>query len=238
MHLESDVLINTTEENFLSVAQRISKTSIVRYSEEAGIASILISPSITQLNLDLENLEKILISNPETFSDMSLLGKGLNQGVLAELPRYPNVDWMAESTPPTFTVFDGAAVGQYLFGLDPVHTSNRQISGYVNPNFEIPLNRCFWKIQRVEGSPKQQVVMTRDGVKLIPFCIHVHSKILINQADSNNSDWRRYIYEANELVMRIPGPTQMDYIHSDRISWKNRIELRIIRFKRTRSARK
>lgn len=238
MHMESDVLINTTEENFLSVARRISKTSIVRYLEEAGIASILISPSIMQLNIDLENLEKILILNPKIFSDMSLLGKGLNQGVLAELPSYPNADWLAEGRPSTFTIFDGAAVGQYLFGLDPVHTNNRQISGYINPNFDIPLDDCFWQIQRIEDGPRQQVVMTLDDIKLIPFCIHVHSKILIDRADLNNPDWKRFIAEANKLETRIPGPIRMDDIHSGKISWRNRIELRVIRFRRKLRVRK
>jgi hypothetical protein len=234
LHIESDVLINSDEQMLISVAQKIRKTSTVRYSKDSGIASILISPSLFQLQIDLEYLERILISKPNTFSDMSLLGDALNEGILAELPRYPEADWAVVGQPSTFTIFDGAAIGQYLFGLDPIHTGHHQISGYLNPNFELPLNACSWRIRSaVEGS-KQQLVFTHKNVHFIPLCIHIHSKILLQPPDSEDPEWQRFISEANGSMERKLGPLQMNNIHLEEITLTNRIRLKMSRLKRSR----
>jgi len=233
LHIESDVLINSDEQTLVAAAQKIQKTSTVRYSRDSGIASVLISPSLSQLQIDLERLERVLISKPNTYSDMSLLGDALNEGVLAELPRYPESDWATVGRPSTFTIFDGAAIGQYLFGLDPIHTGHHQISGYLNPNFELPLNNCSWRIQRADGGSKQQVVFTYENTHLVPLCIHMHSKILIQAPDSEDPEWQRFISEANGSVERKPGPFQKSVIHLEDLSLTNRIRLRISRLKRS-----
>jgi hypothetical protein len=236
LHIESDVLINSDEQTLVAAAQKIQKTSTVRYSRDSGIASILISPSLSQLQIDLERLERVLISKPNTYSDMSLLGDALNEGVLAELPRYPDSDWAIVGRSSTFTIFDGAAIGQYLFGLDPVHTGHHQISGYLNPNFELPLNACSWRIQSADGGSKQQVMFTYKSVHFIPLCIHIHSKILIQAPDSEDPEWQRFISEANGSVDRKPGSFQKNDIHLEKLSLTNRIRLRISRFKRSRGS--
>lgn len=233
LHIESDVLINSDEQTLVAAAQKIKKTSTVRYSKDSGIASILISPSLSQLQIDLERLERVLTSKPSTYSDMSLLGAALNEGILAELPRYPESDWVQVGSPSTFTIFDGAAIGQYLFGLDPIHTGHRQISGYLNPNFEIPLNTCSWHIRSAYRGSKQQVMLTYENVRLIPLCIHIHSKILIQPPDSEDPEWQRFISEANGSVDRKPGPLQKSDIHSQELTLTNRLRLRISRLKRS-----
>jgi hypothetical protein len=233
LHIESDVLINSDEQTLVAAAQKIQKTSTVRYSRDSGIASILISPSLSQLQLDLERLERVLISKPSTYSDMSLLGDALNEGIFAELPRYPESDWATVGRPSTFAIFDGAAIGQYLFGLDPIHTGHHQISGYLNPNFELPLNNCSWRIQRADGGSKQQVVFTYENTHLVPLCIHMHSKILIQAPDSEDPEWQRFISEANGRVERKPGPFQENDIHLEELSLTNRIRLRVSRLKRS-----
>ena len=233
LHIESDVLINSDEQMLVAVAQKIAKTSTVRYSTDSGIASILISPSLSKLQIDLERLERVLISKPNTYSDMSLLGDALNEGIFAELPRYPESDWAVVGEPSTFTIFDGAAIGQYLFGLDPIHTGNHQISGYLNPNFDLALNTCSWGIQSAVGVSKQQLVFTHENVHLIPLCVHMHSKILISPPDSKDPEWQRFIAEANGSVKRKPGPLQENDIHSQELSLTNRIRLRISRLKKS-----
>jgi hypothetical protein len=237
VHIESDVLINSDEQMLISAVQKIQKTSTVRYSRDSGIASILLSPSLSQLQIDLEGLERVLISKPNTYSDMSLLGEALNEGILAELPRYPELEWVEVDRPSRFRIFDGAAIGQYLFGLDPIHTGNRQISGYLNPNFDFPLDECSWSIERYEGNLKQQVVVTYEDLHLIPLCIHVHSKLLIEQPNLENPEWQRFINEANGTIAREPGPLQENSIHLGKISLLNRIRLRVSRIKRSRDIR-
>ena len=165
---------------------------------------------------------------------MSLLGDALNAGVLAELPRYPESDWAVVGKPSTFSIFDGAAIGQYLFGLDPIHTDHHQISGYLNPNFDLPLNTCSWRIESAVGGSKQQLVFTHENVHLIPLCIHMHSKILLQPPDSEDPEWQRFIAEANRNIERKPGPFQKNDIHSEKFSLTNRIRLRMSRLKRSR----
>jgi hypothetical protein len=234
VHIESDVLFTSTQEMLLEATQKIGRTSIVRYSLESGIASILIAPTISQLTSDLKKLDKILADNPQTRSDMSLLGLGLNAGVLGELPRYVDENWRIEPTVNSYRVFDGAAIGQYLFGLDPVHTENKQISGFLNENFDLPLDRCIWGIKTFEAGSHAQLFINYGNSTLIPLCIHIHSKILIGLPNEFDPQWIRYLQEANGESARTQGTHFKDEIHSKPISFLNRIRLRLSRQRRER----
>lgn len=229
VHIESDVLLTATQEMLLEATKKISKTSIVRYSVESGIASILIAPTLGQLTADLQELDKILVSNPQTRSDMSLLGLGLKADVLGELPRYSDENWRIEQSDNSYRVFDGAAIGQYLFGLDPVHTGNKQISGFLNENFDLPLDRCIWRIKTLDSGSQAQLFIEYRDCTLIPLCIHIHSKILIGPPNELDPQWIRYLQEANGDSARTRGTFFKDEIHSKGISLLNRIRLKISR---------
>jgi len=228
IHLESDNLALFTKEAIEFCLNRIKKTSVVRYSSDDGIASILISPSLKTLLADLEQLSKMLFINPTTRSDMSLLGEALNSGVFGELPSLPHENWKLPEESETYLVFDGAAIGQYLFGLDPVHTENRQISGYINDSYPLPLNKAFWTL---DNNQRHQLKISLQEKTLIPMNLHVHSKILINRPDASDEDWKRYISEANNFLKRRESEEVPDYIHTGKISINNRIRLKIKRLK-------
>jgi hypothetical protein len=231
IHLESDNLGLFTNETIAFCLNRIKKTSVVRYSSDDGIASILISPKLKTLLFDLEQLNKILLNNPATRSDMSLLGEALNSGVFGELPSLPDDNWKLPEESEHYIVFDGAAIGQYLFGLDAVHTQNRQISGHINDLYPLSLNKAVWTLN---NSDKYPLKISLKEKNLIPMNLHIHSKILIHRPDALDKDWMRYIKEANNLLQRTESEKIPDHIHSYKISIKNRLRLRIKRLNYTK----
>lgn len=229
IHVESDVLLMLDDKILDNLIANFKKTSVPRYSENDGIASILFSPSIEQLISDLHELDLILSKNLRTQSDMSLLGLGLNNSVLGELPTLPgdSLSIGSDERPvKTNIVFDGAAYGQYLFGQDPVHSSNRTISGYQNPKFPLTLSELRWM---VSGSGTQAIRPTYEwqGEVYELANIHMHSKREVDPTDLNQ--WETCLGEANGEIERLPGDFVPDLIHTIRSSLKDRLRIMLRR---------
>lgn len=227
LHFEADVLSFLNDELLRIVHKSYTKTAVPRYSKEDGIASILYSPSITQLVADLENLDRILWSNPLVQSDMELLGIALNENALQELPTYPQNGIVIEETLNCrkILVFDGAAYGQYLFGRDPVHSQGRALSGYQNPNFNIPLNSLDWKLSSMHSFFEPYFEKHKDAFFF--GNLHIHAKLPVQ--DFGNADWVRVIAEAREETDRLLRPHVVDVIHSRKSSLTDRLRIALRR---------
>jgi hypothetical protein len=224
LHLESDVLLLLDNTTLEKIKQKILITSVPRFSSSDGIASILFAPSIRQLGQDLLKLDSILADNLDVSSDMELLGLGLKHGVFGELPSHPRdalvVD-VGDGQSTIHVVFDGAAYGQYLFGLDPVHTSNRVISGYLNPNFRLNLSQAHWSIKRRKDLLRPSFSWENRVYEVVN--IHMHSKLLIDP--SSSLMWDNILDEANGLSIRTAGPIVEDLIHTIPSRYIDRIRL-------------
>lgn len=224
LHLESDVLLLLDSATLQTIKQKIKITSVPRYSTSDGIASILFAPSTARLVQDLVKLDSILAENPYVSSDMALLGLGLENGVIGELPSYPK-DALAvelkDKHSSAFIVFDGAAYGQYLFGLDPVHTSNRVISGHLNPYFPLNLSTTHWSVKDTANFSRPSFSWENKIYEVVN--LHMHSKLLVDP--KNSSMWDEILDEANGLKTRTVGPLVKDFIHTIPSRYIDRIRL-------------
>ena len=228
LHFESDVLSFISPEIFNVLRQNISKTSFPRFNETKGIGSILFTPSLEQMESDLNRLSALLGDTTQWQSDMEVLGLALRKEFAEELPTYP-----ADALPyhGEQFIFDGAAIGQYLFGVDPLHTDGKIVSGFQNENYKADLRSAHWEITNslTDGLPR--ISCELDGKKVTLLNLHVHSKIVLKSISESNEVWSRYILEANSEISRREFYVEVPVIHSAPISFRNRIRILKRRFK-------
>ena len=71
-------------------------------------------------------------------------------------------------------VFDAAAIGQYLGGVDPIHIPNNS-DGFVTPHSAFQVDKLFFKWKRVEE--KWQPLMSTNQSDWYPiYNLHIHNK--------------------------------------------------------------
>lgn len=205
IHVESDVLLQEARilERALDI-DIVKEIAVPRISKDLGIASILYSKNIANLRIGLNALKSLGDKFPEICTnDMRLLGLALNKGIISELPTWKTT---AENNKEYF-LFDGAAIGQYLFGRDPIHTNNVRISGYESPEFPIKPSHLEWKIDR------NSIFAVANDEKYYFANLHVHSKELVDLPVNDTKRWETLISEANGISTRIPSGKVEEAIH-------------------------
>lgn len=208
IHLESDVfsMIDSDVLNYLVNEHKCS--AVPRYSELQGIASIIFSPSISQLCSDINKLEELLALNHFIDNDMALLGEALNSGVFGQLPSSP-----IETSKDKGILFDGAAYGQLIFGQDPLHNGGIRKSGYMNPSFNINLKEV--KFELTEDSSNRSTLSIRwRGNSYRLANLHIHSKENVPVIEQNEQYWHRVLGDVNAGIFRINEIKIVDLIHS------------------------
>ncbi len=218
IHIESDVYFSMSEKAVEVAATKLSSLAVPRFSETRGIASIMISPSKQKLIEGLDNLQKILEGNPRIDNDMLLLGTALNSGILEELPTNPRKNMVLSDSK---VVFDGAALGQYLFGQDPFHTNGQRISGFVNQETDFDASEFTYSIRTSQNSGIETAYI--DDVEILN--LHIHSKLELPPISASQGIWKTAIAEANGLIARTPDAFRADVIHTKKISFINRIRI-------------
>lgn len=220
IHLESDVLSFIDTDLLNSLKKNTSKTSVPRYSESRGIASILYSNSINQLNEDLTKLEKLLGSHKQWINDMEILGLALNSGILQELPTTIESSFKMDNS--DRLIFDGAAIGQFLFGRDALHDGGSIISGYINPDSPIKLEAC-----NIESEMDRIVISdTSSGASIRLANLHIHSKIVFIDWEDFLSLFQRVTFSLSHNIKTVLKTDVVDKIHTH----NGNLIARIIRF--------
>ena len=153
----------------------------------------------------MNNLEYLMKRNSKVINnDMELLGFGLNEGVIQELPSHPSQYNSGEFKFPDGKrfLFDGAAFGQYLFGQDPFHQENYRVSGYRNPGYcaKTKIEDFTFAITNQDGQPN--LIGEFHKQKYVIANLHIHSKELLPELSSTNTRWKRAIDEANGTSAR------------------------------------
>ena len=88
-------------------------------------------------------------------------------------------------------VFDAAAVGQFLGGIDPIHDKNNT-DGFVNKDSIFSIDRVWFRWEKVEGL--QRVNISVDKVKWYPiYNLHIHNKNL-----------KRWMSDIPEMTKHLP----------------------------------
>lgn len=217
IHLESDVYLYATKDDLLSYQFSQEFISYPRLSSSRGIASILYSPNLKTLECFLVNLQKILKENNRITNDMDLLGCALNMALAKELNSVPGVD--VDSVGVKY-IFDGAALGQYLFGVDPVHTSGSVVGGFQNSDYPIELSEFNWSIPK----PGKIGIVYKE-LKYEVLSLHAHSKEIIGHPDINNARWKQIIREANLEVPRETNLRDFENIHRGIPPFRDRLRI-------------
>ena len=217
IHLESDVYLYATSTDLAIYPFAKDFVSYPRLSSTQGIASILYSPNLKTLESFLLNLKKILSENPDIANDMDLLGIALHLALARELKSIPSGD--ADSDEGNF-IFDGAAVGQYLLGVDPVHTSGLVVSGFQNPGYPIILSSLKWSI-----SEHGKINIHIKDMTYEVLSIHAHSKELLGHPDINDVRWKQVMSEANLEVPRVAKMQEFQDIYHGMPQFLDRIRI-------------
>jgi hypothetical protein len=206
IHLESDVILWLKDSEIDVVKSNLNHFSIPRYSDTEGIASIMLSPSVDCLVKTLDELELILINKSDIDNDMVLLGKALSEGLIKELPSREESDWLL--TNGNRLIFDGLAMGQYLFGRYPLHSENKILRGFLNPTSKKNLNQAEWKT-----SNQGDLVFRSDSISYQVANLHIHSKDNIPDQIDEAHQWEEILLEANGKLPHEIRHVQQEDIH-------------------------
>ena len=206
IHVESDVLPFITSKTLAFLQMNFSKLSVPRHDNERGIGSILYAPNCQELINGLSDLETLMRVESKVISnDMELLGLGLNHGLIQELPSHPSQygsQGFKTSDGKRF-LFDGAAIGQYLFGQDPFHQGNYRVSGYKNPGYRTKTKVENFTFAITEEDRVETLMLSYEERDYVITNLHIHSKELLPELSSTNTRWNRAIDEANGTSPRL-----------------------------------
>jgi hypothetical protein len=148
---------------------------------------------------------------------MDLLGFALNADFAAELPSTPNSQ---EESGKNRYIFDGAALGQYLLGVDPIHTNGLVISGYQNSDYNFNISRFKWSIPRLG-----KLIITIQNIDYQILNLHAHSKEILGIPDPTNSRWKQILQEANGEKPREVLSRKTINFHLMKPSFRDRIRI-------------
>ena len=115
-------------------------------------------------------------------------------------------------------IYDGAALGQYLFGQDPLHTGGHKITGYRNPDFDFNFDNCHFDL-RADSQGKLNdlyLITSRDTFRVAN--LHLHSKTLIDIPSRAIEEWNEILMSANSGIQLFSDELIEDRIHSLKIS--------------------
>ncbi len=220
IHIESDVLSLIDSKILELMMKNVKKLAVVRYTKDAGIASTIFAPDIHVLNKGLKELARLLAKKKKYVVDMELLGTALNLGLLDELPTYPDEAWALETPlglPPSYVVFDGLHVGQYLFGRDPLHNNGFLETGHKNPSYDWKKFQKGFAVGTKESNRGKGLLLFNYDRKIcVCACVHVHSKRLVPLPKSSPEFWEPFINAGNGIEVIFPRVFVKDLIHSSR----------------------
>jgi hypothetical protein len=203
LHFESDVMSFVGSRIRELLRLRCERTAVPAVSAVKGCASVMYSPNLETLTRDLDSLEQLIPKDGSWLSDMQLLGTALKRKLWQELPTYPQDAWPIELPNDQESVnqgvlFDAAAIGLYLFGLDPLHTAGLRISGHQHPDFHYDLTKWRWSLESDSRSNRGLVgARSQTGPNLVFANLHLHAKWDPGIPMVDDPEWERIIAEAN-----------------------------------------
>jgi hypothetical protein len=216
IHFESDVYSFLNIQDVSELSGFYKGVAVPRIDRNTGIASIVFAPNQQSLINCIATLMNVLTKNPNIKSDMSLLGQGLNLGILEELWSRPGVD---DRLNRPRIILDGAELGQYFFGADPLHTGGILQSGFTGQGTRIKFEELEFLL---EGIPKSLYIKHLDETIKVG-CIHNHAKRVLVNPEDDPATWNRLLREANREVVRVSEIAPLDLIHTRKVSVLNRI---------------
>lgn len=181
-HIENDNMVYENLDNIFPGSPKPTKLCAVFDSKYRVIPGILYIPTSNALY-------EILRSYRPQFNDMENLG--MRADAIEKLPIIPRIDGYND---PNYAVglpyaqnfgrfgakhiFDGAAIGQYLGGIDPRNTTERDTRGFVNETCVIKYNKfeIVWTAPHNDGLFRPYLKIAGEEYPIVN--LHIHSKNL------------------------------------------------------------
>jgi len=185
-HVESDVLIYFDFNDYLSIFDEKYKIAAVFDNDDRCIPSIMYFKNINYIS-DLNDF----INKNKYLNDMEVISLyKKNSNIIDSLPIIPSsykeiktFNGKTSNNPDKFynnyelfnSIFDGACIGQFIGGIDPIHADGGS-SGFINKDsLLIPSNfEYIWEIQ----NNKKILFAMYNGEKIKINNLHVHCKNL------------------------------------------------------------
>jgi len=172
IHLENDVMIY---ENLDTLKDKFDKNKIYLTfdAHDRVIPGIMYIPT--------HNIFKNILDNYDMCdNDMKNLGKYINSPIIEQLPiisinENKNENYFNKNFKIFKSIFDGAAIGQYLGGVDKRNDINNTI-GFVNETCVIKYNNYKFYWRKINDLWCPYIEINDSLIKIIN--LHVHSKSL------------------------------------------------------------
>jgi len=182
IHIENDVMIYDNLDNLKDKFNK-DKIYLYFYNNETVI------PGIIYIN-NHTNLKNILDNYDMNKGDMENFGKYFNTSFVEPFPiiSIDNEETYFNKHFNIFnSIFDGAAIGQYLGGIDKRNDINADI-GYINDDCIIKINnyKFYWK--KINDLWNPYIEINNNLVKINN--LHIHCKLLENFMSDNPQENR------------------------------------------------
>jgi len=210
MHLECDVTSFVSEGFFQSTLDRMNApTALPFIDSKTACPGIILARSMKGL-ADLSDHVVQEVHNRSGLSDMQSLAGAATIGLTEQLPTTTRMDstnvdvtildgsLKSTAHESAQIVFDAAAVGQYLFGIDPrnnrgvITPGYRETRGGVDPGLWTDWTFC----RTADGIVR---IVFRDDLRLgVLANLHVHAKITLPKTVPDDPQWSRWFSIANQ----------------------------------------
>ena len=213
VHLEGDVFANISTDIARTLIRTYELVAYPRVSESLACASFMFIPDHASLEEFVSSLRELVQLRDSWLNDMQLLSEALIQNVAETLPTDPedalqvvteNGFQIRHSVCSPHVIFDGAAIGQYLFGQDPFHTNGCRLSGHVRNDFSPMIDAWNWRVKAVSPTEASLECGT-PGHPVIVANVHVHAKVDPGEfVRPPTGLWKSALAEANGATPRQP----------------------------------
>ena len=175
IHLENDVLIYYNCNNIINLFDK--KYMYIPFdSFSRNIASIIYIPDSTVFKKILDNYD----FNKNDMENFSIIKK--NIGIIKNLPIFIHNEnsndeekFVSENFENFSYIFDAAAIGQYLGGVDPKNDT-RDTRGFINETCVIKYNNFKIWFDTIDDMKKPYIEINNKKISI--FNLHIHSKKL------------------------------------------------------------
>lgn len=240
VHLECDVASFVTP-GIVEGALRAGheRALIPTHDVESACPSIIVARSASELAAAMGVVVDRLGAGRD-LTDMRILGQAVAEGLLDTLPTQPSASSQSLTVSrllpggrvgdqeQAMVVFDAAAVGQYLFGIDPRNNGGVLVPGYRETRGGVdPGIWTDWHLVSCEDGITR--VAMRDGGRLgVLAVIHVHAKTSIPLAQPDSVLWNEWLSVANHVHGPVASVNAVDVARfvAERATLALRIRLR------------
>lgn len=202
IHFESDVLSFISSDLSEEIFSSFSGVAIPRYSKDSGIASILVASNLTVLSEVIKKLKAIAFESNSELNDMDLLGLALNRNIVLDLNKIEITTINPQSHSKIRIYFDGAAVGQYFFGVDTRKRKWETESGHINEHANFSLKEIRWGITESGKDIPFFLTFLHKEKEFLIANLHVHSKIPLSTNHKNFKFWEEFVHDMNNGKVR------------------------------------